>query len=212
MMADSSNMICPSCQTFQPKAEICSSCGVIISKVQDAESNKVQKPTEKQASKAPAMKIPVIVLVGAVVIGFLIFSVLGNDKEAGKASDNTSSSANENASTKKVDPLNRIAAFKPAVAEKIRISNVRSKLHALRPILSMYGMGIGEPPSNEQGLQFLVDQGDLTLDDITDEWGNVFVYQLEWGEERSWSKEYQIFVYSKGPDGISGNDDDIGIQ
>ena len=66
-MADSSNMICPSCQTFQPKAEICSSCGVIISKVQDAESNKVQRPTEKQASKASAMKIPAIILVSAVV-------------------------------------------------------------------------------------------------------------------------------------------------
>lgn len=211
-MADSSNMICPSCQTFQPKAEICSSCGVIISKVQNADSNRVQKPIEKQASKAPAIKIPAIVLVGAVVVGYLFLSDPGNEKEAGNAGDNTSTSDSNKTSKKKVDALDRIAAFNPAVAENIRRTNVRSKLHALRPMLYMQGMEGGEPPSNEQGLQLLVDQGHLTQNDITDEWGNVFVYRLEWGKDSPWGKEYKIFVHSKGPDGISGNADDIGIQ
>ncbi len=69
----------------------------------------------------------------------------------------------------------------------------------------------GNPPSNEEGLQPLVDKGYLSQPAITDEWGNIYEYRLEWGKETPWGKKYEIFVHSKGPDGISGNADDIGM-
>ena len=78
----------------------------------------------------------------------------------------------------------------------------------------LYGHGIegGEPPSNAEGLQALVDSGYLTQFDITDEWQNTFVYRLEWGKETAWGQEYKIFVHSKGADGISGNADDVAMR
>ena len=84
-----------------------------------------------------------------------------------------------------------------------------SQLQNLKTMLYFYTTDGGLPPSNEQGLQQLVDTRHLSQANITDVWGNTLVYRLEWGKETPWGKEYKIFVHSKGPDGISGNADDV---
>jgi len=204
-MAEQPHMICPGCKTFQPKAEICNECGVIVAKVQQRINGAEIKPAAKESSKLPVPKIVVILLIAIPVIGFIMFS--GTDKV--NETDSTSSSANEKTKTEKKDPIDNIAAFNPAVAEKVRTTKVQSKLHSLKTMLYMYGTEGGEPPGNEEGLQSLVDSGFLAQPDITDDWGNIFVYRLEWGKETPWGKEYKIYVHSKGPDGISGNSDDV---
>ena len=146
-----------------------------------------------------------ILLVAIPVIWFVIYSGTDNVNET----DSTSSRANEKTKTEKKDPIDNIAAFNPAVAEKVRTTKVRSKLQSLKTMLYMYGTEGGEPPGNEQGLQSLVDSGYLKQPDITDDWGNIFDYRLEWGKETVWGKEYKIYVHSNGPDGISGNSDDV---
>ena len=78
-------------------------------------------------------------------------------------------------------------------------------------MLYHYSMEGDHPPTNEEGLQPLVDRRYLSQSDITDEWGNAFVYRLEWGKETPWGKEYKIFVHSNGPDGMSGNSDDVAM-
>ncbi len=208
-MAEQTNMICPSCETFQPKAEICNTCGVIIAKAQQAVSGGVQKPVAQETSKPPIAKFAVILLIAIPVIGFVMFSGTDNVNETGNVTDSASSNASEKTKTKKTDPIDQIAAFNPAVAENIRRTNVLSKLHSLKTMLYMFGTEGEEPPSNEEGLQALVDNGFLTQSTITDDWGNIFIYRLEWGKETPWGKEYKIYVHSKGPDGISGNSDDM---
>ena len=204
-MAEQPHMICPSCNTFQPKAEICNKCGVIIAKVQQRINGAEIKPTAQESSKPSIPKFVVILLIAIPVIGFVMYS--GTDKV--NEIDGTSSSANEKTKTEKKDPIDKIAAFNPAVAEKVRTTKVRSKLNSLKTMLYMYGTEGGEPPGNEEGLQSLVDSGYLTQPEITDDWGNIFVYRLEWGKETVWGKEYKIYVHSNGPDGISGNSDDV---
>jgi len=204
-MAEQPHMICPRCNTFQPKAEICNKCGVIIAKVQQTINGSEKIPAAQEISKPSIPKFVVILLVTIPVIGFIMFS--GTDKV--NESDSTSSSANKETKTEQKDPIDKIAAFNPAVAEKVRTTKVRSKLNSLKTMLYMYGTEGGEPPGNEEGLQSLVDSGFLRQPEITDDWGNIFDYRLEWGKETPWGKEYKIYVHSKGPDGISGNSDDV---
>jgi len=194
-MAEQPHMICPSCNTFQPKAEICNKCGVIIAKVQQKIDGASKEPATQESSKPSIPKFVVILLIAIPVIGFVMYS--GTDK------------VNEIDGASKKDPIDKIAAFNPAVAEKVRTTKVRSKLNSLKTMLYMYGTEGGEPPGNEEGLQSLVDSGYLTQPEITDDWGNIFVYRLEWGKETVWGKEYKIYVHSNGPDGISGNSDDV---
>ena len=208
-MAEQLHMICPSCNTFQPKAEICNKCGVIIAKLQQTINGAPKKPAAQEISKTPIPKFVVILLIAIPVIGFVMYSGTDNVNVTGNTSDSTSSSASEKTKTKKTDPIDRIAAFNPTVAEKVRATKVQSKLHSLRTMLYMLGTEGGEPPSNEEGLQALADSGFLTQSEITDDWGNILDYRLEWGKETPWGKEYKIYVHSNGPDGISGNSDDV---
>lgn len=210
-MAETSNMICPACQKFQPKAEICNSCGVIIAKAQKPVSGDAQKPVAQETSKPPIAKFAVILLIAIPVIGFVMFSGTDNDNEAVNATDSASSNVSEKTKAKKPDSIDKIAVFNPAVADNLRRTNVRSKLHSLKTTLYMLGVEGDEPPSNEEGLKLLVEKRYLNQDEITDEWGNIFVYRLEWGKETPWGKEYKIYVHSKGQDGISGTADDIGL-
>ena len=78
-------------------------------------------------------------------------------------------------------------------------------------MLYQYTMEGTVPPSNAEGLQVLVDGRYLSQSDITDDWGRKFVYRMEWGKETPWGKEYEITVHSKGPNGMSGTHDDIGM-
>ncbi len=204
-MAEQPHMICPRCNTFQPKAEICDKCGVIIAKIQQTINGAEKPPAAQEISKPSIPKFVVILLVAIPVIGFIMFSGTDNVNET----DSTTSRANDMTKTKKKDPIDNIAAFNPAVAEVVRTTKVRSKLNSLKTMLYMYGTEGGEPPGNEEGLQSLVDSGYLTQPEITDGWGNIFVYRLEWGKETVWGKEYKIYVHSNGPDGISGNSDDV---
>lgn len=67
-MSDTPNMVCPRCNAFQPKAEICSQCGVIIEKAQNSVSGSKEKTDAKKTGRAskPAKtpgKIPIAVSV-----------------------------------------------------------------------------------------------------------------------------------------------------
>jgi len=132
-MAEQPHMICPRCNTFQPKAEICNKCGVIIAKVQQTINGAEKPPVAQESSKPPIPKFVVILLVAIPVIWFVIYSGTDNINDP----DSTSSSANEKTKTEKKDPIDNIAAFNPAVAEKVRTTKVRSKLQSLKTMLYM---------------------------------------------------------------------------
>jgi len=203
-MPEKTNMVCPHCQTFQALAETCNKCGVIIEKARMAAGGTGEKLIETKSGKPPIAKSVVILLVAIPCIGLILYLATGDKNEAVTTAD-----SKEQQKTNVVKPIDRIAAFNPAIANNIQRNNVMSKLQSLKVMLYSYGVEGDEPPSNEEGLQTLVDRGYLAQPGITDEWGNTFVYRLEWGKETPWGKEYKIFVHSKGPDGISGNADDV---
>lgn len=209
-MAEQANMICPACRTFQPRAEVCSKCGVVVAKVWDVQRGVEQKPSVPKPGKPPwAKRVGVISLIAIPVVGFLIFSGTRSGKEAG---DRTAAKTSDQQSKgKKLKSIDMVAAFNPQLALNVQITNVRAKLQKLRTMLYMYSMEGGDPPSNEQGLQVLVNRGFLGQADITDEWGNTFVYRLEWGKKTPWTHEYKIYIHSKGPDGIDGTSDDVAM-
>lgn len=197
-MSENSNMICPNCKTFQHRAEVCNKCGVIIAKASNVANNVTEKELAKSATgKTLVVKLAVAVLIAASVIGFSLFSGAGKDT-AQKSKD-------------AMKPIDKVTAYNPAVADNIQRNNVLAKLHKLKTVLNMYLVQEEGPPSNEEGLQLLVNKAYLSQPDITDEWGRVFEYRLEWGEENAFEKKFTIFVNSKGPDGISGNSDDVGM-
>ncbi len=203
-MPEKTNMICPHCQTFQPQAETCNKCGVIIEKALKAAHDTDEKLIVTKPGKPPIPKFGVILLIAIPCIGLILYLGKGDKNEAGATAD-----AKEQQKTNEVKPIDRIAAVNPALANNVQRTQVASQLQNLKTMLYYYGVDGGTPPSNEEGLQYFVDTGHMGQANITDVWGNTFVYRLEWGKETPWGKEYKIFVHSKGPDGKSGNADDV---
>ena len=206
-MAAQANMICPGCQTFQPRALTCSTCGIAVAKVGKPAPSAARVATVSATSDPPRLNRFVILLIAIPVIGFILSSGSDQAEEA----DATSSGASDQNKANKSNPTDRLATIHPGAAAHIQRNNTRSKLHSLKTALYAISVEGDDPPTNEEGLQVFVDRRYLSASDITDDWGNKFVYRLEWGKETPWGKEYKIFVHSKGPDGISGNHDDIGM-
>lgn len=201
-MAATANMICPACQTFQPRAEGCANCGVIIAKRKNPTYALGTQPVaSSENKKAPAGFYVIALLVIIPVIGFFLFS---GDESADRSVSNNVATA-----TPVTTDSNKKKMSAAGLANKLKRDKVISKLQQLKTSLHMFGVDGAEPPSNEEGLQSLVDKGFLQPQDIIDEWGNEYVYRLEWGKDDGFWKEYKIFVHSNGPDGISGNKDDI---
>jgi len=213
-MVVNSNMICPSCGKFQSRDIICESCGVIIEKAQ----NQVSVEKKEKIRPKAKNKISSIHILGASLLLFILvaaISVFSNKSTNNNEANNikktvTTDNKNSKIKVSKKSDIEKIAAFNPEVANRIQQVQVGSKLRLLKTALHINNVEGFEPPSNEQGLQLLVDQGQLTQQEITDEWGNIFNYRLEWGKQSDiLGREYKIFIHSSGPDGISGTEDDI---
>jgi hypothetical protein len=174
--------------------------------VWDSQRGADRKPGAPETSKRPWLRIGVIALIAVPVVGFFTFSGTRSGKEAAKTSD-----VNEQRKGKKTESIDRIAAFNPQLAANVQRTQQQSKLQSLKTKLYMYSIEGGEPPSNEQGLQALVNKGVLRQAEITDEWGNTLVYRLEWGKKTPWTHEYKIYIHSLGPDGIDGTSDDVAM-
>lgn len=215
-MGEGQNMVCPGCGAFQPRAEVCIKCGVVIAK-KAGPSQKPKpmagpipmmkaKPQAGPATKPADSKPPLALILAAVIVVFgicyLVFFPPGKSV-AGKTEEKKTTPAKTE--------IERIATVKPGVANELQRSQVQSKLHTLRTQLNLYLTEHEQPPSNEEGLQSLVAKGVLTEAVITDEWGHAYNYRLEWGQETATEKKFKISVTSNGPDGIAGNEDDIGL-
>lgn len=207
-MTEGTNMICPSCGAFQPRAEVCNKCGIVIAKAPApaaATSAPQRKAVAAQDNKSPVVRIVLIAVVVIAIAGYFIFS--------GPNSENQSSTASNDASqtkpAQKKSEIDRIGTFNSAAASNMHRTNVLSKLSTIRNALNMYGVDGNQPPSNDDGLQLLVDKGLLSPSDLTDDWGNTFVYKLKNQRDPATGKDYTISLSSKGPDGIAGNADDI---
>lgn len=199
-MDESMNMVCPSCHTFQPRAMACSQCGVIVEKVLNANKGPVEKIVIAP-DKPKTNKLWILLLLTCIIL----YLSKDNEEEVRAVSQ----VASEQSQTPEQGQLDSVAAVNPDVAMESQRDKVIAKLQALKSTLHMLSMEGRALPSNEDGLYFLVDEGYLAESDITDEWNNTFVYRIEWGEETALEREYSIFVHSRGPDGISGNSDDI---
>ena len=66
----------------------------------------------------------------------------------------------------------------------------------------------GEVPT---GFDEIVNSGFLRWKDVTDPWGRKFAFRSEKKKSTAFGEEYEIFVYSVGPDGTANNRDDIYI-
>lgn len=198
---EAANMVCPNCHTFQPRARVCDQCGVIIEKV----LNPNKTPLGKRAAaddKPKTNKLWLVLLIAC----FIFYLSKENDEEPGVVAANDGT--RHTTAQESPEP---VTAANPDIALKMQRDKVITKLQALKSTLYMLSAEGRLPPSNEEGLESLLDEGLLTKAEITDEWGNTFVYRLEWGEQVGLEREYQIFVHSRGPDGVSGNADDIAM-
>ena len=94
---DIRNMLCPKCGKFQPKAEICIECGVVIAKVRSKDSGKTQAKdatsqltedlarmrAESTSIDGPKQKFVVpMIVVGAVLVGIAL-AMLANKLTGG---------------------------------------------------------------------------------------------------------------------------------
>lgn len=196
-------MVCPSCHTFQPRAEACNQCGVIIEKVLNAGKTPVEKQKPVVANDPP--KTNKLWLVLLLVCVYFYYSKQKDNEELEAAV----SAAATSAALETSEQEQPATAVDPGAESNTQREKVMAKLQALKSTLYRLQVEGRMPPGNEDGLQYLVDEGILAQADITDEWGNTFVYRLEWTQQAGEEKQYSIFVHSRGPDGISGNDDDV---
>lgn len=203
-MAEGTNMICPSCGTFQPRAEVCNKCGIIIAKASTAVATTPQATAvASKSGKPPVAIIAVVALIALAAIGYFIFSGSSTAPQP-----KVTATAKPAARKSEID---RLGTYNKHIADNMHRSNVLSKLSVIRNALNMYEVDGNQPPSTEQGLQPLVDKGLLSADDLIDEWGNTFGYQLKMEKDPATGKDYTIKLFSKGPDGIAGNADDISL-
>ncbi len=106
----------------------------------------------------------------------------------------------------------------PRIAGRVdqaRVESTRIQLKAIKGALEQFKIDNGFYPTTEQGLMALVERPDIPpipkrwhryLDELPkDGWGNDFVYMSPGLEGRP----YELF--SKGPDGIEGTEDDISV-
>lgn len=200
-MDEAANMVCPNCHTFQLRAEACSQCGVIIEKVLNAGKTPVEKPVVAD-DKPKTNKLWAVLLMVCIIFYF-------SKKDDVRETNTASPAAVTPPETSVQDGPATVAAVNPDMELTMQRDKVITKLQALKSTLYKLNVEGRMPPSNKAGLQYLVDEGLLTQADITDEWGNTFVYRLEWTEQTGQQRQYSIFVHSRGPDGISGNDDDV---
>ncbi len=194
----SENMICPACEKFQPKAEECAHCGVIIAKAQKAAEPPPAPVKVEEENSGPPVALIGIVAVVVIAGGAFLFS--GDDQSTG-----------EQAAKKELSDIEKVAAVKPKVASQIQITQTKSKLQTLKTKLYMLSMEWPEPPTNEQGLNYLVNQGHLKRSEIKDAWGREFAYNMKWTNENAFMREYEITVHSLGADGLTNTADDIGM-
>lgn len=192
------NMICPACEKFQPKAQECAHCGVIIAKVQAA-TPESEEVSEKSFGITPTTAVVAAAMVAAVVA----FLVIPDDPETVAEKPKETSTLPQATSGK----------LKLATAT-IQRANTQKRLRALVTKLNFVSIESPgfNPPSNTQGLAKLVQDGLLTKNDITDAWGRDFVYELKMGPDRGiLGQEYEIRLHSAGADGVNNTADDIGM-
>ena len=99
--------------------------------------------------------------------------------------------------------------------DQAKYESTRIQLKALKSALEQFRMDNGFYPTTEQGLRALVEKPEIPpfpkrwhsyLDELPmDGWGNEFVY-FSPGEK---GRPYELF--SVGPDGIEGTEDDISV-
>ena len=98
-------------------------------------------------------------------------------------------------------------SLKNYAAAMLDTKRVQAKLQRVKTALYLYNADSGQVPS---GLAEVVDSGMLQPQDILDPWGHTFAFRSEQQTvNEPFVEEYEIFVYSKGPDGIANNADDI---
>ncbi len=199
-MSDQGNMICPACNEFQPKAEECAQCGIVIAKALNAAAP--QPRPAKIESDDDGLPIKAIAITAFILIAGGAFLLTGNDQ----LTDEDQSVAKGTASQ-----IEKLAVVRPKAASRILLTRTQATLQTLKTKLYMLSMDWLEPPTNEQGLQHLVSQGHLTTADTTDAWGQGFAYKMEWTNENAFMREYEIVVHSLGPDGLTNTFDDIGM-
>ena len=199
-MPNQVNMICPACEKFQPKAEECVHCGIVI--VKASKPGAAPPKTAKIESDSDGLPIKAIAIVAVIVIAGAAFMFSGNDQPA----DGEQSAAKDSKSQ-----IANPAASKLNPASRVQVVRTQATLQTLKTKLYMLSMDWSEPPTNEQGLQHLVRQGHLTKADTTDAWGREFIYKMEWKKETAFTREYEITVLSLGADGLTNTSDDIGM-
>lgn len=97
--------------------------------------------------------------------------------------------------------------------EQARISAAQSNIRAIRSALDMYKLDNHVYPTTNQGLQALVERPDS--DSATQNWTRYMerIPQDPWGRQYLYlqpGKHSDADVFSPGPNGRSGDDDDIG--
>ena len=99
------------------------------------------------------------------------------------------------------------SALRQPVQPQINRNEVKAKLHRVRTALHQYNVESGEVPA---GFDEVIQFGLLQSGDVIDPWGRSFAFRSEQKPSTNpFTEEYEIFVYSTGPDGVRDNLDDI---
>jgi flagellar basal body-associated protein FliL len=194
-------MVCPACGTFQPRAEVCKKCGIIIAKAAKPAAMPAPRVTASSKSGNPILVLIILaVIIALPVLGYLLFT-------GGENAETVMEGARASAKPAAKSQIERIASVNPGTANNLQRSEVQSKLSALRMTINLYNTENDAPLSDAEGLEKLVARGMATAADITDPWGHAFVYRME----PATGEGFVIRLSSNGPDGMAGTADDIGI-
>ena len=89
---------------------------------------------------------------------------------------------------------------------------LQAQLREIRTAVNWYFVERGELPGDHEGLHALADAGLIDARKLVDPWGPPLHYRVEEGPETTFLRESSVYVWSAGPNGISEDGDDIGLQ
>lgn len=107
----------------------------------------------------------------------------------------------------------------PGRREQAKIGTTKIQLKAIEDGLEYFKTDIGRYPTNEEGLEALISSDQLQDDELVKKWHGPYLKTKSavkdaWGNDFHYSSpgehnEKTFDLYSNGPDGQEGTDDDI---
>ena len=154
------------------------------------------------------MKISGIITM--IIVAIVIFKFYTGYSKSSEGQSSGESKERWNTKMFKTDDMEKLKAnVNAAVHRQTAPDTVVTDFKMIENALHMYSLNGGKIPTDEEGLNVLVENQILQERHTIDPWGTPYAYERELKSDTSMGKMYQIFLTCAGPDKAYDTADDL---